>query len=292
MNNFWSLFIIAGTLGSLGWALWLLLANRTKQSGAPQTMDHDFDGIREYDNPLPAWWVGLFVVTIVFAAAYLVYYPGLGSFAGLGKWTSREQWQNDVAANEARLAPLLAGFASMSEAQLHESHQAQQMGRRLFVNYCANCHGTSARGGAGFPNLTDDEWMWGAGYDAVKTTVRGGRTAAMPAWGAVLGDAGTADMVQYVLRLSAAAHDDAAAQRAAPQFETLCATCHGPDGKGNPLFGAPDLTNDVWLYGGDADSLATTLKNGRNGQMPAFTTVLGDARADLVAAYVTGLKRQ
>jgi cytochrome c oxidase cbb3-type subunit 3 len=292
MSNSWSLFVITGTLGSLAWALWLLLSNRSKPTGEIETTGHDFDGIREYDNPLPMWWVGLFVVTIVFAAGYLVYYPGLGNFAGLSRWTSHAQWQADVTANEARVAPLLASFASMNESQLHDSHQAQQIGRRLFLNYCANCHGMSARGAFGFPNLTDDEWLWGSDFETIEATVRGGRTAAMPAWGAALGDSGTADMVQYVLSLSGAAHDAAAAQRAQPQFATLCVACHGPEGKGNPLFGAPDLTNDVWLYGGDADSIAFTVRNGRGGQMPAFAAVLGDARVELVAAYVSGLQRR
>ena len=146
-----------------------------------------------------------------------------------------------------------------------------------------------ARGGFGFPNLTDAEWQWGGDYTSIETTIRGGRTAAMPAWGSALGDAGVADMAQYVLSLSGAAHDEAAATRAAPQFQTFCIACHGADAKGNPAFGAPDLTNDTWLYGGDADSIAFTIRYGRNGMMPNFATTLGDDRIAIVAAYVSGL---
>jgi cytochrome c oxidase cbb3-type subunit 3 len=292
MSIGWSIFIIAGTLGSLGWALWLLLSNRSKPTSTVQTTGHDFDGIQEYDNPLPLWWVGLFVATIVFAIGYLVYYPGLGNFAGVGHWTSHEQWQRDVDAQQAQFAPLYQRLAALSETELHANHQAQQIGRRLFLNYCSSCHGTTARGGFGFPNLTDDEWQWGGDYDTIKTTIRGGRTAAMPPWGTVLGEPGTADMAQFVLSLSGAKHDAAAAARAAPQFQVLCIACHGAEGKGNPLFGAPDLTNDVWLYGRDADSIAFTLRNGRNGQMPNFGDVLGNDRVDIVAAYVSGLRQK
>jgi cytochrome c oxidase cbb3-type subunit 3 len=292
MSTLWSLFVIVGTLGSLGWALWLLLSNRSKPSAKVETTGHDFDGIQEYDNPLPLWWVGLFVATIVFAIGYLVYYPGLGNFPGLGHWTSHEQWQRDVDAQRAEFAPLYQRLAAMSEAELHDNKQAQQIGRRLFLNNCSSCHGASARGGFGFPNLTDDEWQWGGDFDAIKTTIRGGRTAAMPAWGPALGESGVADMTQYVLSLSGAPHDRAAADRAAPQFQAMCTACHGADGRGNPLFGAPDLTNDVWLYGRDADSIAFTLRNGRNGQMPSFGAVLGDDRIAIVAAYVSGLRKK
>ena len=292
MSTFWSLFIIVGTLGSLAWALWLLLSNRSKPTAKVETTGHDFDGIQEYDNPLPLWWVGLFVATIVFAIGYLAYYPGLGNFAGLGHWTSHDQWQRDVDAQRAQFAPLYQRLAAMSEAELHDNKQAQQIGRRLFLNNCSSCHGASARGGFGFPNLTDDEWQWGGDFDAIKTTIRGGRIAAMPAWGPALGDAGVADMTQYVLSLSGAPHDQAAAARAAPQFQVMCIACHGADGRGNPLFGAPDLTNDVWMYGRDADSIAFTLRNGRNGQMPSFGAVLGDDRVAIVAAYVSGLRKK
>ena len=289
MSVFWSLFIIVGALGSLGWALWLLVSNRTKAKPTVETTGHDFDGIQEYDNPLPLWWVGLFIATIVFAFGYLVYYPGLGNFGGFGRWTSHEQWQRDVDAKNAQFAPLYQRLAAMNEAELHQSAEAQQIGRRLFLNNCASCHGMRARGGFGFPNLTDDEWQWGGDYASIETTIRGGRTAAMPAWGPALGDAGVADMAQYVLGLSGAPHDDAAAARAAPQFQTLCVACHGADGKGNPAFGAPDLTNDTWLYGGNADTIAFTIRHGRNGTMPSFTPTLGDDRIAIVAAYVSGL---
>ena len=292
MSIGWSLFVIVGTLGSLAWALWLLLSNRSKATGTVETTGHDFDGIQEYDNPLPLWWVGLFVATIVFAIGYLIYFPGLGNFAGLGQWTSHGQWQRDVDAKNAQFGPLYERLAALSAEDLHQNHQAQQIGRRLFLNYCSSCHGMHARGGFGFPNLTDAEWQWGSQFDAIETTIRHGHTAAMPAWGTILGDKGASDMAQYVLSLSGADHDAAAAERAAPQFQTLCIACHGPQGKGNPLFGAPDLTNDTWLYGSDADTIAFTIRNGRGGQMPSFENVLGDARIRIVAAYVSGLQQE
>jgi cytochrome c oxidase cbb3-type subunit III len=293
MSTGWSLFIIAGTLGSLGWALWLLFANKKMPSGPVKTTGHDFDGIEEYDNPLPLWWVGLFVVTILFALGYLVYYPGLGNFQGVGNWTSKGQWERDVAAKDAQFASLYTSLAALSPQELKDSRQSQQIGRRLFLNNCSTCHGITARGAFGFPNLTDGEWQWGADFETIKTTLRGGRMAAMAPWGAALGgEPGIADMAQYVLSLSGAVHDAAAAARAAPQFQMFCVACHGPDGKGGPLFGAPDLTNDVWLYGGDADAIAFTLRHGRNGVMPAFAEILGEEKIHILAGYVSGLPQQ
>ena len=293
MSASWSLFIVIGTLGTFAWVLWLLLSNRAKATETGETTGHDFDGIAEYDNPLPLWWVGLFVATVVFGIGYLVYYPGLGTFAGMGGWTSKNQWQAAVDANTAQFAPLYARLGALSEDELHRDHQAQQIGRRLFLGNCAGCHGMTGRGAEGFPNLTDEEWQWGRDFESVKTTIKGGRTAAMASWAAVLGgDAGVADMAQYVLSLSGTTHDAAAAARAAPQFQTFCAVCHGADARGNPLFGAPNLTNDIWLYGGSAETIAFTLQHGRTGQMPSFAKVLGDDRIQIVAAYVTGLSAQ
>jgi len=293
MSTGWSLFIIAGTLLSLGWALWLLFSNRIKATQTVETTGHEYDGIEEYDNPLPLWWVGLFVATIVFALGYLVYYPGLGNFAGVGGWTSEQQWQRDVERKDAQFAPLYQKLAAFTEAELHENSQAGQIGRRLFLNHCATCHGMSARGAVGFPNLTDDEWQWGGDFESIKTTLRGGRIAAMAPWGAALGgEAGISQMTQYVLSLSGAEHDAAAAAQAAAKFQMFCVACHGPEGKGNALFGAPDLTNDTWLYGGGAEHITFTLTHGRNGQMPAFADLLGEEKIHILAGYVTGLRRQ
>lgn len=285
----WSIYIIVGTIGSLGAMLWLLFANRTT-SGDGKTTGHDFDGIEEYDNPLPMWWVGMFVATIVFALLYLVYYPGLGHFAGIGGWTSQKEWQTDVDAKEARFAPLYAKLGAYTETELHRSSQAKQIGRRLFLNHCSTCHGITARGAFGFPNLTDSEWQWGGDFAAIKTTLLGGRSAMMTPWGAALGgDTGITDMAQYVRSLSGTTHDAAAAARAAPQFQMFCVACHGADGKGNVLFGAPDLTNDVWLYGGEPERIEFTLRHGRMGVMPSFADVLGEEKVHILAAYITGL---
>ncbi len=291
MSSAWSLWVIVGTVGTLAVMLWLLFANR-QTSGEGKTVGHEFDGIEEYDNPLPMWWVGLFVATIAFGAVYLAYYPGLGNFAGLGGWTSTREWQADVDAKEARFAPLYEKLGAYTEAELHESRQAQQIGRRLYLNHCSTCHGITARGAFGFPNLTDAEWQWGSDFEAVKTTLRGGRNAVMTPWGAALGgDQGITAMAAYVRSLSGAPHDGDAAARAAPQYQMFCVACHGADGKGNPLFGAPDLTNDIWLYGGEPERIEFTLRHGRMGMMPAFDQVLGEEKIHILAGYVTGLSR-
>ncbi len=292
MSTGWTIFIVVGALGSLAAMLWLLYANRTKAVEG-ETMGHDFDGIEEYDNPLPMWWVGLFIATITFAVAYLVYYPGLGSFAGIGGWTSTEEWQADVEAKERQFAPLYAQLGALSEAQLHDNRQARQMGRRLYINHCSTCHGVAARGAFGFPDLTDDEWQWGADFETVKMTIRQGRNAMMTPWEAALGgSSGVSNMAQYVSSLSGAPHDAAAAAKAAPQFQMFCIACHGPEGKGTALLGAPNLTNDVWLYGGSIEQIEFTIRHGRSGQMPAFGDLLGEDKIHLIAGYVTSLSNR
>jgi cytochrome c oxidase cbb3-type subunit 3 len=293
VSTFWSLFIIIGTLATLLGTLWLLLANRTSTTPLDKSTGHVYDDIEEYDNPLPRWWVGLFMASLVFAGIYLIYYPGLGNFRGLGGWTSKGQLAQEVADKDARFAPLYARLAAMTPAELAADQQAQQIGRRLFINNCALCHGINAQGAFGFPNLTDDEWIWGAGFDAIEAAITNGHNAAMPSWQAALGgDAGVNDMAQYVLSLSNHATDAAAAARAAPKFQMFCVACHGNDGKGNATLGAPNLTNDIWLYGGTADAIAFTIRNGRNGMMPAFKDVLGRDKVHIVAGYVATLGTQ
>lgn len=290
MSSIWHWFVIVGTLGSLAFFLAFLFGNRKVSDEA--TTGHDFDGIQEYDNPLPMWWVWMFALTIVFALGYLVWYPGLGNFGGVSDWSSASQLEAAQEAHDARFAPLYAELAQLDEAGLHQNRQAMQVGRRLFLNNCAACHGVNGRGSFGFPNLTDSEWIWGEGFANVKTALTNGRQAAMPAWGAALGDQGVADVTQFVLQLSGNQHDAAAADRGASRYATFCVSCHGPEGKGNPALGAPDLTNDIWLYGGTAERIGYTLRNGRNGQMPAFSNVLSADQIHVLSGYVTSMGQE
>jgi len=287
MSSAWSWFVIIGTVLSLVGTLAFLLANRS--TSGEETTGHVHDGIQEYDNPLPLWWVGMFIVTILFAGGYLIYFPGLGNFQGLGDWSSAGQVAREQQAHDSRFAPLYQKLAQLDEAGLHADRQAQQVGRRLFINNCSTCHGVTGQGAFGFPNLTDDEWIWGEGFDKVKSAVTNGRQAAMPPWGAALGEEGVEDVTQHVLQLAGKSHDAEAAQRGAGKFAMFCVACHGPEGHGNPILGSPNLTNDIWLYGGTADQIAFTLRHGRNGNMPAFDGVLDPEQIHILSGYVTSL---
>lgn len=289
MSSAWSWFVIVGTLGSLIGCVLFLLANR-KTSGNEDT-GHDYDGIKELDNPLPMWWVGMFYLTIVYAVGYMVWYPGLGNVEGTAGWTSLGQWQDEVDRHEERFAPIYEKLAAMTPEALAEDRIGQQVGRRLFINNCSTCHGVAAEGGFGFPDLTDEEWIWGEGFDSVKQAILNGRNAIMPPWGAALGDQGVADVTQYTLSLAGQEHSAEAAVRGQTQYNTFCIACHGPDGAGNPLLGAPNLTNDIWLYGSSADEIAFTIQNGRNGNMPSFQDVLGEQKAHILAGYITSLSQ-
>ncbi|MDZ7669016.1 MAG: cytochrome-c oxidase, cbb3-type subunit III [Gammaproteobacteria bacterium] len=287
MSSIWHWFVVLGTLGSLVFFLALLYGNRKTSNEA--TTGHVYDGIEEYDNPMPMWWVWMFVLSIVFALGYLVYYPGLGNFDGIADWSSDEALQDAQEAHEERFAPLYAELAQLDEASLHDNRQAMQVGRRLFINNCSTCHGVNARGSFGFPNLTDSQWLWGSGLDSVKTTIINGRNANMPGWQSALGDRGVADVTQYTLALAGRDHDGEAASRGEAQYNSMCIACHGAEGKGNSAMGAPDLTNDIWLYGGTAERIAYTIRNGRQGRMPAFDEVLSADKIHVLSGYVTSL---
>jgi cytochrome c oxidase cbb3-type subunit 3 len=283
VSAFWTAFIVVGAFGSLI-AMLLLLWNNRQATEA--TIDHEFDGIREYDNPLPPWWVWFFVGTVAFAAVYLLYYPGLGSFAGLGNWTSASELAADATEHDERVAPIYERLRALSPVELATDPQARQVGRRLFLNRCASCHGTDARGAFGFPNLADDEWMWGGDLAAIEATIASGRDGAMPGWGAALGERGVTDMAHYVLSLSGQPHDSAAAARAAPQYTTFCVACHGADGRGSTAFGAPDLGNGAFLYGASLDEVAFTIRHGRSGHMPPQSSLLSADEIRILATYV------
>jgi len=295
MTTGWSLFVIILTVLNIAACFWLLrwtskprTANEKIGGGADTGHVWDQD-LREYNNPLPKWWLWLFYITIAFGVLYLALFPGLGNFAGMKGWTQSGQYAQERDAVEARAAQLLAPLAALPVAELVNNEQAMSTAHNLFQQNCAQCHGSDGGGAKGFPSLADADWQWGSDADSVVATIAQGRIAAMPAWGQVLGEAGVDEAVAYVQALSGQPADATLAAAGKVRFEQVCAACHGIDGRGNPLLGAPNLTDGVWLYGGDAAALKTTLMNGRNGQMPAWNDKLGEQRVKLLAAYATKL---
>ena len=289
-----SAFIIVLTSLNIAGTVWLMLSMRKRSGEEPgpssETTGHVWDGdLGEYNNPLPRWWLWLFFISVAFAIAYLFLYPGLGSYAGRLGWTSVGQHQQQQRASAAQAEQLLAQFAGKSVAELRHDPAALVVGRNLFANNCAQCHGSDGHGNPGFPNLADTDWLWGGAAEQVEATVTNGRQAAMPGWQPVLGDSGVEDVLAYVLSLSQrqVAAGDLAAGKAL--FMTNCVACHGEDGKGNPLLGAPNLTDQTWLYGGSVDAVRASIANGRQGQMPAQGERLGPTRVRLLAAYVLSL---
>lgn len=291
MSTGFSLFVIIGTLGSLLVFTLLLLLNR-KVSNPGQTTGHEYDGIEEYDNPLPAWWFWGFLLSIVFALGYLIYYPGLGNFEGLSGWTSAGQLAEQQAEADERFGPIFAQYRAIPVEELATIPAAMRMGQRLFATSCAQCHGSAGSGAYGFPNLTDHEWQWGQSVEQVQATLQNGRVAVMPAWSAVLDAYGIRDVTEYVVQMSGREADAGQATAGQTQFNQFCAACHGLDGKGQPMLGAPDLTNDIWLYGGSREQITDVLRNGRNGRMPGFADRLDEDRIHILNAYVRSLAPQ
>jgi cytochrome c oxidase cbb3-type subunit 3 len=298
LSGFWSAWIIVITLGTIGLSAWFLLSNRHTDKtpdadGNVETTGHAADGIEEYDNALPKWWFQLFVGTVIFALGYLVLYPGLGNFQGLLGWTQEGQWEQEVAQAEERFAPIFEQYQEIPIPELAKDQEAMQVAERIFLNNCAVCHGSNAQGGYGFPNLTDDDWLYGSEPETIVTTLTNGRNGLMPSW-QQLGEDNIENLTQFVLSMSAEDHDEARAEKGQSTFMSVCAACHGPDGAGNTALGAPNLTDQIWLYQkpgqSTSDSIRQTLRNGRNGHMPAQAAYIGEERVHLVAAYVYSLR--
>jgi cytochrome c oxidase cbb3-type subunit III len=297
-NAIWDWFIAITTVVSVvACALFLFSQSKRRvKVGAqadPDTTGHVWDGdLQEFHNPLPRWWSWLFYLTVVFALLYLALYPGLGTgFKGMLNWTSTAQHGIEVKAAEAKYGPIFLAYLDKDLAAVAADERGRQMGERIFQNNCAQCHGSDGRGSRGFPNLADSEWQWGAGGEAIKTAIVEGRVAAMPPMGAAVGGAAdVGDVAHYVLSLSDSAHDSVRAARGKDKF-AVCVACHGADGKGNPALGAPDLTNRIWMYGGNLAAISETISRGRGGVMPAWKGILTDAEIHLVAAYVLSLSK-
>ncbi len=294
-SQFWEWYIIILTLGGILACFALIFwlgRGHSKSDEKVETMGHVWDEtLEEYNNPLPRWWLNMFYFTLWFSIIYLILYPGLGSFAGILGWTELKQYQQEMDAAETRYGPIYAKYAKEPIAGLAENPDAVILGHRLYMTYCTVCHGSDARGGPGFPNLRDDDWLYGGTPDAIKTTIMNGRQGTMPSakQNGLKSDNEINQVAQYVRSLSGEQHDQAAATEGQKIFGRVCFACHGMDGKGMQALGAPNLTDKIWLYGGSEATIKKTITKGRQGKMPAHGEFLGEAKVHLLATYVYSL---
>lgn len=293
VSDFWGYYISAIVVVSLIWVgylLWTQSHIKLPKGQQAQVTGHKWDGdLEEYNNPLPAWWMGMFYLTIFFAIGYLVLYPGMGAFPGLKHWSSAGQYQAESAAKEASVKPLYDKYLKIDVATLSKNEEARKSGQSLFLTYCMQCHGSDAHGATGFPNLADNDWLYGGTPEKIVETLNGGRYGQMPAFGAVFGDEKVKDVANYVLKIADHKFDPVRAGRGEETFKQVCVACHQADGKGSQLIGAPNLTDKIWLYGGSERVIIETITNGRKNRMPAWQEALGDGKVHLLAAYVYGL---
>jgi len=299
-SGFWDIYITALTLlGVIGCGI-LLWSQSTVQvkeseisdSGVPTTGHVWDEDLTELNTPMPGWWMWLFYITIVFGLAYLFLYPGLGSYAGKLGWKSSTAYQEELKVAETNYAPLFNQYLQQDLKVVAADPKAHAIGERLFLTYCSQCHGSDARGNKGFPNLTDQDWLYGGDPDIIKTTILYGRTGQMPPMASAIGsDEDVKNVANYVRSLSGAVSDPIKVVFGKDKF-TVCAACHGMDGHGNQLLGAPNLTDKIWLFGGSEDTIMETIRKGRTSTMPPFKDFLGEAKVHVLAAYVWSLSNE
>lgn len=291
-SSFWEVYIGVISLVSIVACAVFLKLQSVRRVTEAETSGHVWDeDLSEYNNPLPRWWAWLFYITIFFSLGYLVLYPGLGIWGGSLGWTQLKQLEEENARAQAAYGPLYDRYGAQEIAEVAKNPAALAIGQKLFLNHCAQCHASDARGSRGFPSLADRDWLWGGTPEAIKTSIADGRTGVMPPFGPVLGEQGVKDAAHYVMSLSGGAHDSIRAARGKEKFAQLCAVCHGADGKGNQQLGAPNLTDGVWLHGSGEAAIAETITRGRSNQMPAHKELLTPAKIHLLAAYVYSLSR-
>ncbi|MCD6664602.1 MAG: cytochrome-c oxidase, cbb3-type subunit III [Hydrogenophaga sp.] len=294
-SDFWHLFVAGVTLVSIiACAILLYISGTTKAAThADNTTGHVWDeDLKEMNNPLPKWWVYLFIITVIFGLVYGAMYPMFGKFQGALGWSSTGQHTAEVKKVEAAIAPVYAKYNGMAPEQIAADAQAMAIGERLFMNYCAQCHGSDARGGKSFPNLADTDWLGGSDHAYIKTTIAQGRTGVMPPMAAAVGSPeDVRNLAHYVLSLSGSPHDSVRATEGKGKWGA-CAACHGPDGKGMQAMGAPNLTDGVWLHGWGEEAIVRAVTNGFTNQMPAQAALLNEAQINVLASYVWGLSNK
>lgn len=290
-SSFWDWYIGIGTVASiLACAIFLKAQSVKRVAGSADTTGHVWDeDLGEYNNPLPRWWAWTFYLTIVFGLGYVVLYPALGSYPGMLGWTQLGELAAEQKHANAVYAPVFDRYAGQDVKALAADPKAIAVGQRLFLNHCAQCHASDGGGSRGFPSLTDSEWLWGGAPEAVKTSIAEGRAGVMPPFGPALGEQGSKDTAHYVMSLSGLAYDSIRAARGKDHYDANCVACHGAQGKGNPMLGAPDLTDKVWLHGAGEPVIIETIVKGRNNQMPAHKEILTPAKIHLLTAYVLSL---
>lgn len=293
MSNGWAIFISVLVIGNLIGVLWLLFATSSKKStgmgpeiDGVESTGHEWDGIKELNHPLPRWWFNLFIITVIFSVVYMYLYPALGNVEGSLGWTQWKQLDEQMAANKADRSAYFSQFEGMDLAALQGNEQAMKTGSRLFANYCAACHGSDAQGSMGFPNLTDNDWLYGNSEAALVHSILNGRQGMMPPFEAVLSKDQRQEVSQYVLSLSGQATNADQATAGKAVYDIQCAACHGISGEGNQLLGAPNLADNTWLYGGLLSNIETTIALGRSGKMPAHNNLLSQDEARVLSAYL------
>jgi cytochrome c oxidase cbb3-type subunit 3 len=294
MSTFWSWYVAVLTVANIVGCYWLIKwATKTRSGEAAEgdVTGHTWDeDLQEFNNPLPRWWLWLFYITMVFGLIYIALYPGLGGYKGSYGWTQVSQYEAEMDKADKTFGPLFANFAKQDIPALAKDPQAIQIGQRLFINYCSTCHGSDAGGAPGFPNLADNDWLYGSNPEDIKNSILTGRSGVMPAMGAALGEQGVKEVTAYVMSLSGRNTDSALAAAGKTKYETMCAACHQANGTGNNLIGAPNLTDNIWLYGGSAGVIAKSIREGRNGIMPSHRDFLGEDKGHLLAAYIYSLR--
>jgi cytochrome c oxidase cbb3-type subunit 3 len=295
-SSSWSWYIAGVSLIGIAWCVWLLFSQRAwlgKTVDVAEDTGHVWDGdLTELNNPVPRWWTVMYLALCIVALVYLVLYPGLGSYKGIIGFSSAAQLQSDREALNESMRPVYERYAAMSVPEIAQDEQAREIGQRLFLNNCAQCHGSDARGSPGYPNLTDNDWLYSGTPEQIQHSITKGRHGIMPAWGSQINAAEAADIAQYVRSLSGLASDSLRVVPGKRGFETYCVACHGIEGKGNPALGAPDLTNGIWLYGSSQASIVETILNGRDNRMPAQERNLTTDQIRMLTAWVWGLSNR
>jgi len=297
VSSGWAWYVAAIVVFGLVYCLLVLVgAARHKviydaQGNVDKTTGHVWDGdLQELNNPLPRWWLVLFILTLVFAVAYLLLYPGLGVYQGKLGWTAVGQLENETRKAQEAQSVVYAKFEGKSVEDLSRDPAAQAIGERLFLNNCAACHGSDAKGSKSFPNLTDSDWLYGGSPDKIIETIHQGRQGMMPPMAAAVGGPDEVRQVaHYVLSLSGSAHNAVLAAQGRAKFNAACAACHGAEGKGNQALGAANLSDKIWLHGWGEEAIVRAINNGITNKMPAQSPRLSDEQIRVVASYVWGL---